>query len=707
MGWRLLVTGLVAFGFCETESASGADSPRMLGGVNRPFSVQDIPAGRFRDELSSLSAKALDRASEHLRGFEFPVEDSASLHADSDGGIFYSCDVPAAPTSDGSKETQSTPGLLGTSIAVSPFPSSLIFHTRPGSSNVIFLDFDGHVVTNTAWNNSLGRTQIIARAFSIDSDATTYNDSEQEMIRRIWQRVKEDYAPFDVDVTTEEPSPFHLRVARVLITRNTDVNGNPNPSSTAGGVAYINFFGKTLNPYYSPAWVYPNNLSSIEENIGEAASHEAGHNLGLSHDGVIGATYYYGHGTNETSWAPIMGAAYGKSISQWSKGEYLQANNLQDDLAIISDKLNYLPDDGGDSLNDAKPLYLYSNTDVRATTPLTDPQNMKPENKGVIDPNDPADFWIFAAGNGTISLHINPWIGPGLTRGNNIDIKATLLDSNGVALATSNPTGETAAALSASVTTGIYYLKVEATSFGSPTNSQPSGFTKYGSCGQYFVTGSVPAAADIIIEPDPPAALGVDLSPFEAATQGAGWRVLNLPDTNWQSSGFVMHGATAGMYTVTFKPLIGWTQPADQQVALAPGITNSVNAAYTPLTTKNHNIPYWWLIQNGYTNNFETVIAGTGANGFTLWESYIAGLDPNDPTSVVEVEILSSGDGNDMVVTWTPVQGRMYSVYFQNEPGQPPQPVPDAQNMTWPRSSYTNDATTATSGMLQLRVTMP
>ena len=42
-------------------------------------------------------------------------------------------------------------------------------------------------------------------AWTLDGDAATFNDAEREAIQTIWQRVAEDYAPFDVDVTTQDP----------------------------------------------------------------------------------------------------------------------------------------------------------------------------------------------------------------------------------------------------------------------------------------------------------------------------------------------------------------------------------------------------------------------------------------------------------------------------------------------------------------------
>jgi hypothetical protein len=42
-----------------------------------------------------------------------------------------------------------------------------------------------------------------------------------------------------------------------------------------------------------------------------------------------------------------------------------------------------------------------------------------------------------------------------------------------------------------------------------------------------------------------------------------------------------------------------------------------------------------------------------------------------------------------------------------SEPGQTAVPVADAQNMPWPRDSYTNRAGGEESGILQIRVSLP
>ena len=99
-----------------------------------------------------------------------------------------------------------------------------------------------------------------------------------------------------------------------------------------GGIAYVGVFDQTSNhAYYQPAFTFQNGVGGGQKNIAEASSHEAGHNVGLSHDGTATSGYYSGHG----SWAPIMGVGYYRAITQWSKGEYAGANQTQDDFAVM------------------------------------------------------------------------------------------------------------------------------------------------------------------------------------------------------------------------------------------------------------------------------------------------------------------------------------------------------------------------------------
>lgn len=129
----------------------------------------------------------------------------------------------------------------------------------------------------------------------------------------------------------------------------------------AGGVAFISSWNWAGDV---PVWVFYNELPNTAKAVAEATSHEFGHAVGLSHDGVTGSAYYEGHGEGETGWPPIMGAAYHRNVTQWSRGEYEGANNRNNDIDTIThfiNKIEFREDDHGQANEDATPLTIVDN----------------------------------------------------------------------------------------------------------------------------------------------------------------------------------------------------------------------------------------------------------------------------------------------------------------------------------------------------------
>jgi hypothetical protein len=515
-----------------TSSAQAAGIARAGFGKRQPFRAEELPDGKLKSKLQALDPLAKEKAMKWLHTFDFNESDAAKhLRVDHGGGVFIVC-PDSEGTCDGHShgpaksgaaqdnsagsgsgdlvpdQTAGPPPIGQASVAVSTPPA---YHSRPGATRRIYLDFNGGIVTGTAWNNDPGYGSVASwnvKAWSQDADRTTFNDAEQAWMKRVWQRVAEDYAAFDVDVTTDtayDPDIYtgnKDNVGWLLICETIDNNGVALPHNGSGGVAYVGVFGSSsYSPTYQPAWVSSTNGGGNEAIIAEAASHEMGHNMGLSHDGGPdpdpnnpndgNGTYYGGHGTGDVSWGPIMGTGYNRNVSQWSKGEYFAATLLQDDLSIISARVPYRTDDHANTALSATPLTITSGTTISSTTPETDPANSNPANKGVIERNTDVDVFSFYTGAGNVQLNANPWIQPAGTRGGNLDILLELYNQAGTLVASNNSATLTHASIAASLTQGYYYLHVRNTGTGTPLVSTPSGYTSYGSIGQYFISGSV------------------------------------------------------------------------------------------------------------------------------------------------------------------------------------------------------------------------
>lgn len=446
------------------------------------------------------------------------------------------------------------PGEVGTAQA-GPFPASETFklHSRPGSNRVIYLDFTGQAnITGTAWNAYSGMSSFTALPFSIDGDTSTFSAAEHAYIQEVWRLVAEDYAPFDVDVTTEDPGADAITRTnsadttfgtRVMLTHD---NGWLQHCG-CGGIAYVGVFnhhssGTFNHAYYQPAWVY---AIWSAKTAAEGASHEAGHNLGLQHQGFVNGSgvlqpYYSGHG----AWAPIMGVGYGRPITQWSASEYQSASTpqggTQNDLARIGQYgLSVVADDHADTLS-------------AAATPIADGTGQR---TGVIASGGDADVFGFTTGGGHTQIAAAT-----AAAGPNLDIDLTLFDAGGDMVATSNPPSSMVSAtvasglnagIEADLPAGTYYARVRGSAHGDPLNS---GYSTYGSLGAYTISVSMPL--QLITTSLPAAKAG---TPYQAKLSAAGgsgahtWSATGLPAGLSLSAGGTLSGTpvTDGQATVT------------------------------------------------------------------------------------------------------------------------------------------------------------
>jgi len=533
---RQLIIANLTFIFILVLLATGQAKPTKSPGPPFPF-----PGGKrgqeaitaLEDRLPAVASR-YGKSPEKLKKLLLHDKD---LWLDPGENLLYLC-------SFGASEAEILPESADTPIPTGPFPLDQTFklHSLAGASRVIYLDFDGHVTTGTIWNSNFnGGADIVSAAYDFNGNTGSFSDAELTRIQNIWARVAEDFAMYNIDVTTEDPGTEALRRTssgdeyygiRVVVSPSSSWYGS------AGGVAYIGSFDWNSD---TPTFVFSDKLGNGNEKyVTDAASHETGHTLGLSHDGTTsGTTYYAGHG----SWAPIMGVGYYKTITHWSKGEYAGANNTEDDLAVmLNNGASYRPDDHGDWLDSATML----SGDILAAA-------------GIIERTGDVDVFGFQAEAGNISIAIDP-----ANLDPNLDILVQILDDGGNVINEADPYYILPASLSLELPAGTYYILIDGVGTGDPN----TGYTDYASLGQYFISGTLPTTQ---FPPAPPSGL-------TAASSASSQINLSWTDNSVNENGFSLERSPNG--------IDGWLE-----VAFASANTTSLTD-----TGLNPNTIYYYRV---------------------------------------------------------------------------------------------------------------
>lgn len=331
----------------------------------------------------------------------------------------------------------------------------------PSASAVLFLDFDGHTVTGTSWNYN---GPIVCGASGLNNTQIT----------TVFNRIAEDYRPFNINVTTDSTKYLAapaIRRMRVIMTVTSEWYGN------AGGVAFVGSFTWGDD---TPCFVFTALLNYNVKNISEAGSHEAGHTLGLYHQSVYDANcvkisdYNYGQGSGEIGWAPIMGVGYYQNFTLWNNGpNSYGCNSIQSDLDVLttSNGFSYRSDDHSANFNQATNAPFSSNQ-----------FNVS----GVVERNTDQDLFKFTTNAfGRFQLNAVPYnVGTG-NSGSDLDMQVTLYNSSQTVLSVYNPGTLLSSVIDTFMSAGTYYLRVE----GKGNIYAPN----YASLGSYSLQGNFTA----------------------------------------------------------------------------------------------------------------------------------------------------------------------------------------------------------------------
>ena len=361
-----------------------------------------------------------------------------------------------------------------TSVPSYPLAETFRLHSRPTATRKIYLDFDGHVTSGTPWNAAWrGGADFTTPPFSRDA-SPDFSDAERAIVQETFRRVAEHFAPWNVDVTTEEPGVDALRKTsagdlsygiRVVI--GPDVN-----ATGAGGIAYLHSFDDNID---NPCFTFTGTGSNAAY-IAGVTSHEVGHTVSLVHQGQIPGTgeYFSGHGAGALSWSPIMGNGL-RPVNQWAKGEYQNATSTQDNLEAIANPASGVPlaaDDHGNTRDTA-----------------TFAPGLSTTAGGII--GSPTDVDVIRINAGRGNLVITPRVS---LFAPNLRLQIRVLDAAGTVLGTYVGTGAAGNMAPRPITVaipteGMHFIELDGVGNGTGLTE---GYTDYGSIGFYSFTATWP-----------------------------------------------------------------------------------------------------------------------------------------------------------------------------------------------------------------------
>ena len=320
----------------------------------------------------------------------------------------------------------------------------------------IFLDFDGQTVQSSGWQSG---TKFICQPAALTPTQIT----------EIFNRVSEDFRPFNVNISTDSTqflmAPATRRV-RIIVTSTSDWYPG------VGGVSYTGSFTWGDD---TPGFVFSDKLVNITKYVAECCTHESGHTLGLAHqskyDTACNLTQQYrtGTGSGQTAWAPVMGNSYYSNMTGWDNGPTpYGCSTPQDNLTILTTQngFGYRPDDYVETLGN--------------NTSVINPAGFNVQ--GIITTSTDADAFRFTIGQaGYIHIAVTPYSVGIDNSGADLDVKLMLYNSSKTLIATYDPIDVMNVVVDTSLNTGDYFIKV--------ASSGNSNTTSYGSIGSYTLSG--------------------------------------------------------------------------------------------------------------------------------------------------------------------------------------------------------------------------
>ena len=469
--------------------------------IDDVFPKIELSKNKYQGEeaIRALTEENLTDLAEHYKttpeNLKKLFRNDKTLKMDKGGKLYYAEEnLPSEATlGDGSFPNNPEANQI-------PDSETFKLHSKPSSvTGKLYLNFNGRTVRSNYWN---GGASFVTEPYNKDGVAG-FSSDELTQIRSMWLAVAEDFAAFNIDVTTEPPvNADYTRFMEIIVTPSHQWYG-----TSAGGVCYIGSFNWNDSPN-QVCFAFSAMLQNGTKYLSEVISHESGHAFGLHHWSKYDLNtkaLVESYASGQDNWAPIMGNSYYRAVSSWSKGEYLGAStaygfgNFQDDMASISGMpgVGYASDEAGSTTTSQVVLKGTSTNGLTAVNHM-----------GIISNANDVDVYRIDLTQPGLNLAIKP-----VGYSPNLDFKVQLLHGNGALVIDpvsglpaldANPNSINLVTFDNSqLAMGTYYLRISPSGYldNISTNNYLTGYSSYGSNGQYQVTGSYYTTGPVVTAP--------------------------------------------------------------------------------------------------------------------------------------------------------------------------------------------------------------